>query len=385
MGGSQAVLAVAVSGAFLFGLVVVLLGCLKSQLAGRLGVPPGRVAGLWAAMNLVLVPTTFLGGVLADTWDVRWVFLIGTLLVCLALFALGSAGTMGGALAAFLLTGVGGGFLCSASLVLMPLGFFGPTEAAASLNFGNVFFALGAMLAPTLADVLLRGTGYRRTLATAALLALVPAVLVVFLPASQLGAERPQRDVAAVVFDPRVWLAGLVFFLYAPLEGCLHTWGTTYLQNMGHPERKAARLVSAFWTAFLLGRLAMAYLQHWRILDAGWDPWVVVILALAATVMLANMAGTVRRASATWGLLLLGFFLGPVFPTLVAFLFRLSPDLPGTAFGTMFAIGSAGSLVVAPLISARFHRKSAQSALRIPLVLGMLLTITALFFGLAFD
>src|SRR5260370_30681946 len=106
MGGSQAVLAVAVSGAFLFGLVVVLLGCLKSQLAGRLGVTEGRVAGLWAAMNLVLVPTAFLGGLLADFWDVRGVFLLGSVLVALSLFALRLASSFAAAPAGVLSTGL---------------------------------------------------------------------------------------------------------------------------------------------------------------------------------------------------------------------------------------------------------------------------------------
>jgi len=62
----------------------------------------------------------------------------------------------------------------------------------------------------------------------------------------------------------KLWLAGAVFFLYAPLEGGLHTWSSTYLQNVGHSERKAGQLIAGFWSCFLLGRLAMAYFQHWR-------------------------------------------------------------------------------------------------------------------------
>jgi fucose permease len=249
---------------------------------------------------------------------------------------------------------------------------------------GNVFFALGALVTPALTDVLLRAAGFRRTLGLLALACLTPAVLIALTrqlglePAASGEAQRP--EVLSLLLEPRLWLAGLVFFLYAPLEGCLHTWGTTYLQNMGHPERRVRRMVFGFWWCFLAGRVVAAFLQHWRFPPEGW-PWVVV-LALCVTVMLANLVGTVRRSSAAWGLLFVGFFLGPIFPTMVGSLFAHYGANPGTAFGVMFAIGSAGSLFLAPLIGARIHRKNAQTALRIPLALAMLLLIMSLFFGL---
>ena len=41
--------------------------------------------------------------------------------------------------------------------------------------------------------------------------------------------------------------------------------------------------------------------------------------------------------------------------------------------------GRQYTMLFAPLINARFHRHSPQAALRIPLVLGMLLMVAALF------
>ena len=84
-----------VSSALLFGMVIVLLGCLRPQLAGRLGIDEerGRPVG---GMNFFLVPLTLLGGILADAWDVRGVVLIGSLLTALALVSLLSATTFRG-------------------------------------------------------------------------------------------------------------------------------------------------------------------------------------------------------------------------------------------------------------------------------------------------
>jgi len=58
-----------------------------------------------------------------------------------------------------------------------------------------------------------------------------------------------------------------------------------------------------------------------------------------------------RWASARNGLLLLGFLLVPIFPTLVGVLFREFKTDRGTLYGLMFAIGSMGSLLAAPLIA----------------------------------
>ncbi|MCI0459215.1 MAG: MFS transporter [Gemmataceae bacterium] len=380
---SQVVLAATIAGAFVFGLVIVLLSCIKAQLAGRLGVAERSVAGLWAAMNLVLVPMAFLGGLLVDVWDVRWVLLLGCFVAAAGLTALMTATTYRAALLSFLAAGVGGGLLSTAAIVLMPWAFFGPHEASASLNMGNVFFALGALVAPTLAELLLRGAGgFRRALGVAAVACLVPAVLIVFVSEGAVGAGPAPADIGAALLDPRLWLAGVVFFLYAPLEGCLHTWGGTYLESMGHTPKRATLLIAGFWSCFLLGRLVTAFLQHWRILSPEWDKWIIILMATLATVVLGNLAGTVKRGGATAGILLLGFFLGPIFPTLVGLLFSEYQNEPGTAFGTMFAIGSAGSVFFAPLIGGRTHGQSAQRALRIPLALGIALVLMSIFFGL---
>jgi fucose permease len=380
MVSSQAVLSLTVICAFSFGLVMVLLSNMRPQLADHLRLSEGQVGNLWAALNFVLVPMTFFAGILIDVAGIRPVILVGSLLSGFAFLILRAGGGYRRAMIAYLLTAAGGAAVGCSAIVLMPRAFFGTGESSASLNMGNVFFALGALVAPALADVLLRGLGLLRTLVILAVGSLLPALLVLLIDASELPTAQ-SSDLLSLLTYEWVWLAGVVFFFYAPLEGCLHTWGASYLTHMGHDEKEVSRLISAFWSAFLLGRLGMAYLQHLRIFPEEWSPYIVLVLSLGATVMIGNLAGTVKKASSTLGLLMLGLFLGPIFPTLVGTMFRKYPAGHGTVFGTLFAIGSAGSLVFAPIIGSRFKRTNAQGALRIPLILGLLLMISALVFG----
>jgi fucose permease len=324
-----------------------------------------------------------LSGVLIDLWGVRVVMALGSVVTAVAIYTLALQPTYSRAFAAILLAGLGGAGLSTASIVLMPQAFF-PTQVAASLNLGNVFFALGALLTPVLTDVLLRTLEFRRTVSLLALICLVPAVVCALTGEIPREVESSRSSLQGLLESGPLWLAGLVFFFYAPLEGSLSIWATTYLTELGHGEHRAAWLLSGFWTTFLSSRLLAAFALH-RGLSEAWNPWLLVLLALLAAVILGNMSGTARPRSARLGLLYLGFLLGPIFPTLVAMLFQLPAcrHAQGTAYGLMFAVGSLGSLLLAPVIGASARRRNVQAALRIPMFLALLLTATALVFGLS--
>jgi fucose permease len=233
MSGVQAaVTALAISGAFVFGLVLALLGSLKLALARRVDLGGRRVGVLLLTLNVALIPMMLLAGVLLDAWGRRPVMILGSVLLTLALLGLSARPAYGRALLAVLGVGLGAAALSVASVVLMPRAFFGVPETVASLNVGTVFIALGALVTPALTDVLLESVGLRRTLALLAFVCLVPAFVAALPAGADLGAPQP-RGVAEVFGTPDVWLAGLVFFFYAPLEAAVSLWATTYLARLG--------------------------------------------------------------------------------------------------------------------------------------------------------
>jgi fucose permease len=383
MSGFETVTPVTITSAFVVGMVLALLGSIKLPLAKRLELNEVRVGGLLSALMLALIPLMLLSGILIDQLGVRGVLLVGSLVTALALFGLALSQTYAHALGAILVAGAGAACLSSGSSVLMPRAFF-PDNLAASANLGNVFFGLGALVTPKLADFLIRGLGFRRALGLLAIGSLVPALLASLTLAGAFPVPVQHGDLWAVLSSPILWLTGLAFFLYAPLEGSLSTWATTYLTEVGMRENRAAWLLSGFWLAFLTARLFTAVLQHRGVLPQGSEPWLLVILALASAVFLGNMAGANRENSAIGGLLLVGAFFGPIFPTLVGILFGHFPSQDhGTAFGAMFALGASGSLVLPPLIGGYARRTSVRKALRIPVFMALALAAVLLVLGLS--
>jgi fucose permease len=314
---------------------------------------------------------------------VRLVLILGCVVTAVAIYGLTISTRYRWAVAAIVLAGLGAACVSTSSVVLMPQAFFaGPADQAAegysnklaaALNLGNAFFALGALVTPALVEVLLRRLSFRRTLGLLAVICLVPAILAAV---STIPGKSHQVNLESLFRDRGLWLAGLVFFLYAPLEASVGAWATTFLTDLGHSERRAVWLLSGFWLAFLASRLGAA------LLGVQASVWVIFALALLAGVLLGNMASASGHGRLRIEVILLGAALGPIFPTLIALVFLRFPTQPGTAYGAMYAIGSVGSLVLCPVIGLLMRRHTVQQTLRVPMAIALLMGGAALVLGL---
>jgi hypothetical protein len=379
------------SAALACGLLLALLGRLKLALARRQALGGGDTGRLLTALNLALPAMVLLAGVLADVAGTPFVLMAGSAVACVGLTALSLQNGSRGAFAALLVAALGGAGLSAAAVVRMPEAFFGREQPAASMNLGFVFVALGALAGAALADVLRGAFGFRRATGVVALLSLAPGLLAGL--ASLAGDEAPAGGagrpdaLADVLTNPELWLAALAFAVYAPLEAAVATWAACQLGEEGCGGRKAARALAGFWGALVLGRAAAAYAQHAGAESAAWHAAALVLPALLTAVVLGNLAGTADRAAAGRGRVLLGLLLGPILPTLLGVTFgRLDQAglrADGTAYGTLFAAGSLGSALLAPVVGRAASRRGAQAALRAPLFLALALTALALTFALA--
>ncbi len=384
MAGLSSVAVVTCTAAFVFGMLLALLGALKLKLAERLGIGEGRVGGLLGALSLALIPMMLLSGLLIDVLGVRFVLVVGALLAAVAVFSLSLRRSYLATLGCVLVLGAGSACLSTASVVLMPLAFFGEHGLAASVNLGYVFVALGALMTPTLTDLLLRTLNFHKTLALLALVCLIPAVTALLFWPRDLVEPAEKANVLEVFGKVPVVLAAVAFLFYAPLEFAVSTWGSTYLTvDQGYGEGRAAWIMTFFWLAFLVGRVLMTLLFHSQSLDPSRAPWVIFILTLAAAAMMGNLAGSGKPRSAAWGLILLGFALGPIFPTLVAVALGAAPNAHGTAYGAMFAVGSLGSATLAPVLGLLARGKRVMRALRLLAPLALLLVVAVLALAVA--
>src|SRR5262249_53789415 len=149
-----------------------------------------------------------------------------------------------------------------------------------------------------------------------------------------------------------LWLAAGVFFLYAPVEGMISLWATSSLKDLSE-EEPAGKLLTGFWVGFLASRLLVGLIEHSGLFGDRWAGWFIVVPLILAGALLGNISGAARRGSAMAGFVLVGVFLGPVLPTLLAVVFKslVARDAGylGLAYGGLFAAGVLGSMVFRPM------------------------------------
>lgn len=174
-----------------------------------------------------------------------------------------------------------------------------------------------------------------------------------------------------------VWLFALCAFLYVMIEQSLNTWLPTFNKEVfGLGEAHAAALLSIYPASIALSRfLAGVYSKK--------IPWIKSQLLLLSgafliiIIVLLNTSGSVQSVLAdntsipflSLLLLLTGFFIGPVYPTIVSIILSKTEKVkqsPMTGLIVIFSAlgGTTGSLIIG-LLSQNF---SVHTAFYFPLI-----------------
>ncbi|HEY0753942.1 MAG TPA: MFS transporter [Ktedonobacteraceae bacterium] len=320
------------------------------------------------------------------------------LLVSLATFSLGALLFSLGLPYAF--------FLCASTITGFAVGMIdaGLNAYIASLpnngkllNYLHAFYGVGALFGPLLASALLvRHLGWQATyvvwLGLAFLLLL--GMGLAFKPSEQSTRLRQadtqgeqEREVgeteeagedrqagssllSAALRRRGVWLAASFLLFYVGTEVSLGNWGYSYLTlERSGPALLSAWVISGYWCGLTLGRLTLANLLP----RLGMQRLITLCLAgVALGLILAwVLPGIWGVASA---LCLVGFCLGPLFPTAIAFMPRLvAPRLLPSAIGFLACFGSGGAALFPWLAGNLVQHLGYWSLLPFALILTLLM------------
>ena len=374
MFGARMATAAVIGGAMSFGMALALLGERKAAAARSRSLS----GGTWFALNLAIPVSVLLGGILLDIYGERAILVAGSTTLAVALAALSLRPTAPHAIISMPLAVFGAANVGVAIIALMSRVLFAPEEMTASLNLGFVFFALGSLPTPILAELLVEKLHPRRTLAAFALLALLPAFLAVLPDSEPWPRSDPSSAATHLMAEPKLWLAASVMFFYVPLEAAIGLWTFASMQERRHDAAEEARLLSYFWAASIASRLLIAVAQHLGFSIEGWDRFLIVIPPLLAGALLGNLLGATSLGRMRAGMVLLGMLLGPVMPTLLAILFHdVATGKEGTVLGFVFVAGSLGSALLAPIVAPR-----TSITLRLPIFLALSVAAAGLVMGL---
>jgi fucose permease len=320
------------------GLLLSLYGPAMPELQARFGIGEGASA--------LVLSAHFLGAMTGIAWwglDRRlasrtWLT-TGTGLVAAGAAAIAFAPAWPVVLAGAVGLGIGFGAIVVEINVLLAEGF--EERAAAMLNLLGATFGAGAVAGPL---ILAATGGYRVPFCAGALLAAGALAL-----ARDLPRAAPPADVVRPPTSPAL-VAGFVAVvaLYVGTESGIGGFEASSLLAGGAGAAAAASWTAAYWAALTTGRLLaipLALRVAPATLAAG------SLLAGACGLALAHVPGFAAAAYTLTGLLL-----GPVFPTVLAWLAVVAPGSRAST-AMVFAAGQLGGIflpvVIGRLVDAR--------------------------------
>ncbi|HWQ04004.1 MAG TPA: MFS transporter [Longilinea sp.] len=339
------ILALACASFLGLGVVSAGLGPALSELAAKSSSSLGEIGGLFSALFFGSLVTQIVTGLLLDRLGPRWLILSGLLIVAVGFFGVALAAELPLMVASAAFAGLGHGTINVVMNVSISNLF--SQKRASTLNLLNVFFGLGAIIAPAIAGLSLRlvnsslpaiwfGAGLE--------LVLLPLFFWLFhSPVPSGDHPASQSSSRNLLRSPALWLLGILLLLYVGSENGAGGWVSTYMQQTTTLTAASAALAaSGFWLAYTAGRMAAAWL------GTRWS----VRLLLTTSLGIAFMGGLVIFAStgsapiSILGFLLLGFGFGPIYPTMLAVITDTFSHSSGAAASLAIAMGSTGGMLI---------------------------------------
>ncbi|HEY9618095.1 MAG TPA: MFS transporter [Microcoleaceae cyanobacterium] len=241
-------------------------------------------------------------------------------------------------------------------------------------GFLHAFYGIGALLGPAIATTLLAiGLHWRQVYQV---FAAVVAVLIVGLGWAVLSRYAPMRrqathaaasahlNLRVALRTPIVLMAGLLLLIYVGMESTVGNWAySVQAVGRGTPAMVAGYSVSAYWLGLTLGRLVMGHLVR-RLGADRLLSWCLGLLAIALLIWW-------QLPQAWFVLPVIGFALGPIFPTTIWLMpQRVATALVPAAIGFMTSVASLGAAMIPTSMGWLATRSSLEiiPALLLPLV-----------------
>ena len=221
---------------------------------------------------------------------------------------------------------------------------------ASHMNWLHCFWGVGVTVSPIIMSAFLSGEtgswrmGYRIIAAIQFCIALIAAISLPHWKNSESGGatvgDENEKNKKANIFAVKgVLTSTLSLGLYCGMEFLIGTWGASYLVNtFALSPDSAAKWISLYYGGIMLGRLVSGFVSMKTsdntLIRAG------IVISFAGMFLLTLPIGT----PAFFGLLLIGFGFGPIFPSVLhsvpgRFGNELSADITGFHMGGAYALG----------------------------------------------
>lgn len=354
MYNAKAVFMAACAGMLLFGISLITLGSVATNLKAKYGLDDLAAGTLFSILPLGILTGSLLFGPVCDRYGYKRLLM----LACLGMFAgfqgIAYAGSLTILKICIYIFGVGGGVINGATNAVVS--DISTENKGANLSLLGVFFGIGALGMPLLLGLLSKVFQPLQVVAFVGWLTLATGLFYAFIA---FPPGKPQGAAVAgwrSLFKPLLLLISFFLFFQSSLEAIINNWTTTYLAHRGvMSESSALYALSLHVAGMVVMRLltgsVLRSVSHIRIL------WVCLVMLVAGIVLMqiGDSQGVIIA-----GLILSGAGLAGGFPIMLGFVGERFAALSGTAFSFVFTIALVGNMLINYGMGLIAHRYGVQ-------------------------
>jgi fucose permease len=359
------------------------VGVLLPSLRAFYSIDRATVSLLFVSATCGYLTSAFSSGLLVEKLGTRVIMMAGPAILTMAALTISFAPPFVVLMGGFLLSGFGIGLIDAG----LNSHIAGLPRNTALLNVLHAFYGVGALLGPLLATGVLVyalrwNSLYYVWMSLAIILVLGFGLAFrgykakVDSDAQNEGGK--QRNVLSAALRLRVvWVAAFFLLIYVGIEVSLASWSFSFLTEERHQaEALSGFAVSGQWLGLTVGRLTLGKVAE-RIGNRRLIQFCLVGVMAGILLVWLVPVGLVMAA----GLWIVGFSLGPIFPTTIAMMSGLVPArvLP-SAIGFMASFGSMGAALMPAAVGALSERLGLWVLM--PYVIGLAVLLLGLWWGL---
>jgi fucose permease len=372
MSGARSLIFAAWMGIFVYGYLNAMLGIVLPNLMAKLELDKSQAGTFFMTSSIGLLVAAVPSGVTMDALGTKLIVCLGLLLVAAAFLGLGTIESSRLLYFLAFVLGLGGSMVVAGENTAMSMVNSGQREVAANLL--NLFFGVGAFVAPFIVMPVLKRSGFSGVLKASSLLtvAILALHLVLSFPQPPAMDAFPLARAGALVMQPRLLLLMFLIFLYVGTEFSVWSWTVTFFTSeRGYDQKLASRMISAFALAMIAGRWS----SQWTLSLLGPER-LLLVSAAGSVVCLSGMFTLRNRVLVAISTFAAGAFMAPIFPTALGLAGTYFPSLVGTAISLVTTGGWIGAIVFPPAVGFVANKSGVARGVLIPVGTALLMLVS---------
>jgi len=332
----------ACAGMLLFGICMITLGSVASDLREKLQLNEIASGTLFSILPVGIIAGSFLFGPIADKYGYKILLAISSIFLFAGFEGLAYTLSYDLLKIFILLIGIGGGAVNGATNALVS--DISEKEKGANISLLGVFYGIGALGMPLILALLKSRISFEVIVAVVGILTLLTGgffIVIKFPPPKQIRGV-PFTQSIKLVKDKVLILIALFLFFLSGGEGIINNWTTTYLINRFSVTQSSALYALS---SFVAGIAVMRLLIGTVLRPLTSKKILIMSFILIVTGLILLMISPSFNISVA-GLVLLGAGLSGGFPIMLGFVGNLYSELSGTAFSLVFFIALIGNTLI---------------------------------------